>query len=56
MPSWFYRLRDVVWIAVFAFALALATLVVAIFFPPNLTLVCGLGLSACAVALLAQRT
>lgn len=55
MPSWFYRLRDVVWIAVFAFALAVATPIVALFSPDSLTLVIGLGLSACAVALLAQR-
>jgi hypothetical protein len=55
VPSWFYRLRDVVWIAVFAFLLAVATPIVAFLLPDALTLVVGLGLSAITIALLAQR-
>lgn len=55
MPSWWYRLRDIVWVAVGAFTLAVATLVVALIGAPLETVV-GLGATAIALAILAQRS
>lgn len=49
------RLREVVWIAVATFVMAVATPIVAILMPESLTLVVGLGLSSVALALLSQR-
>jgi hypothetical protein len=50
-----YRLRDVVWSAVFAFAFAVLTPIVAIFSPENVVLVAGLGLSSVSLAILSHR-
>jgi hypothetical protein len=55
MPSWLYRLRDIVWVAVGAFALALATIVVSLL-GANLETVVALGASAIALAVLSQRS
>jgi hypothetical protein len=50
-----YRLRDVVWSAVLAFAFAVLTPIVAIFSPENIALVVGLGLSSASLAILSHR-
>lgn len=55
MPNWWYRLREVVWVAVFAFALAVGTLILAIL-GANLETVAGLGAASIALAILAQRS
>lgn len=55
MPSWWYRLRDIVWVAVIAFTLAVGTIVLALLGAP-LETVAGIGASAIALAILAQRS
>lgn len=55
MPLWFLRLKDIVWPAVIAVALAVVDVIVAIATPSNLGLILALGLSAVVSALLAQR-
>lgn len=49
------RLRDVVWSAVFSFAFAVSTPIVAIFVPDSIALVVGLGLSSVALSILSHR-
>jgi len=50
-----YRLRDVVWSAVLAFAFAVLTPIIAIVSPGNIGLVVGLGLSSISLAILSHR-
>lgn len=50
-----YRLRDVVWSAVFAFSFAVLTPFVAIFSPEHVSLVVGLGLSSISLSILSHR-
>jgi hypothetical protein len=56
MPSWFIRLRDVVWSAVIAVALAVIALVVTLFTAVNPVVPITLVLSGVVFALLAQRS
>lgn len=55
MNSWLIRLRDVVWTAVFAVALAVASILVALVVPSALSVVLALGLSSVSLALLSWR-
>ena len=55
MNSWLIRLKDVVWTAVFAVALAVVAILVAIIVPSALSLVIALGLSSVSLALLSWR-
>ena len=55
MPSWVYRLRDIVWVAVGSFTLALATILVALL-GGTLETIVALGSSAIALAVLSQRS
>lgn len=55
MPSWWYRLRDVVWVSVIAFTLAVGTVVIALL-GADLETVLALGASSIALAVLAQRS
>lgn len=55
MNSWIVRLKDVVWTAVFAVALAVVAILVAIILPSAITLVVALGLASVTLALLSWR-
>jgi hypothetical protein len=55
MNSWIVRLKDVVWTAVFAVALAVVAILVALIVPSAITLVIALGLSSVSLALLSWR-
>ena len=55
MPSWLIRLRDVVWVAVFAVALAVAAIVCALFVDGSFDVVIALSGAAITCGLLAQR-
>jgi hypothetical protein len=55
MNSWIVRLKDVVWTAVFAVALAVVAILVAIILPSATTLVVALGLASVTLALLSWR-
>ena len=55
MNSWLIRLRDVVWTAVFAVALAVASILVALIVPSAISVVLALGLSSVSLALLSWR-
>lgn len=55
MNSWLIRLRDVVWTAVFAVALAVASILVALVVPSAISVVLALGLSSVSLALLSWR-
>jgi hypothetical protein len=56
MPSWFIRLRDVVWSAVIAVGLVVLALVLALFTAVNPVVPITLVLSGVVFALLAQRS
>lgn len=56
MPSWFIRLRDVVWSAVIAVALTALAIVLALFTAVNLVVPITLVLSGAVFALLSQRS
>jgi hypothetical protein len=56
MPSWFIRLRDVVWSAVIAVALVVIALVVALFTAVSPVVPITLVLGGVVFALLAQRS
>jgi hypothetical protein len=55
MPKWWYRLREVVWVAVVSFALAVGSVVIALL-GASLETVLALGASSIALAVLAQRS
>jgi len=55
MNSWIVRLKDVVWTAVFAVALAVVTILVSIIVPSAISLVLALGLASVSLALLSWR-
>jgi hypothetical protein len=55
MNSWIVRLKDVVWTAVFAVALAVLSILVALIVPSAISLVLALGLSSVSLALLSWR-
>lgn len=55
MPSWWYRLRDIVWVAVVALALAVGTIVLALL-GANIETVVAVGASAITLAVLSQRS
>jgi hypothetical protein len=55
MNSWIVRLKDVVWTAVFAVALAVLSILVALVVPSAISLVLALGLSSVSLALLSWR-
>jgi hypothetical protein len=56
MPSWFIRLRDVVWSAVIAVALTALAIVLALFTAVSPVVPITLALSGAVFALLAQRS
>jgi hypothetical protein len=56
MPSWFIRLRDVVWSAVIAVALTALAIVLALFTAVSPVVPITLALSGSVFALLAQRS
>ncbi len=56
MPSWFIRLRDVVWSAVLAVALVVLAVVLALFTAVNPVVPITLVLGGVVFALLAQRS
>lgn len=56
MPSWFIRLRDIVWSAVIAVALAVLAIGLALFTSVNFVVPITLALSGAVFALLAQRS
>jgi hypothetical protein len=55
MNSWIVRLKDVVWTAVFAVALAVVAILVSIIVPSAISLVLALGLASVSLALLSWR-
>ena len=55
MPMWFIQLRDIVWPAVGAVALAVIAIICAIAAPGALALPIAFGLGSVSLALLAQR-
>jgi hypothetical protein len=55
MNSWIVRLKDVVWTAVFAVALAVVAILVSLIVPSAISLVLALGLTSVSLALLSWR-
>jgi hypothetical protein len=55
MPSWWIRVRDIVWTSVFAVVFTGITVVSAILVPNNIGLIVGAGLSAVTLAILSLR-
>jgi len=55
MNSWIVRLKDVVWTAVFAVALAVVAILVSLVVPSAISLVLALGLASVSLALLSWR-
>lgn len=55
MPSWLIKIRDIIWSSVFAVALSVASILVAVIAPDAVSLAISLGLGAVTSALLAQR-
>jgi hypothetical protein len=55
MNSWIVRLKDVVWTAVFAVALAVVAILISIIVPSAISLVLALGLASVSLALLSWR-
>jgi hypothetical protein len=55
MPLWLVRLRDVVWTAVSAVALAIASIAAAVGTPERPVLALSLGLAGVTMGLLATR-
>ncbi len=55
MPSWWIRVRDIVWTSVFAVVCVLVAVFSALFVPNSIELVVGAGLSAVSLAILSLR-
>jgi hypothetical protein len=55
MPNWWIIVRDIVWTSVFAILAVILTVLVALFAPSSLGLICGLGFSAIALSILSLR-
>lgn len=55
MPSWWIRVRDIVWTSVFTVVLVIIAVLSAILVPNSIGLTVGAGLSAIALAILSLR-
>ena len=55
MRNFWYLIREVMWVSVLAFALAVITVIVAVVNTEATGLILGLGLASVALSMLAQR-